>query len=140
VRRLFLILLALVGSLVLAQEEETEEAAPDIVAFTMSDASAASKELEAAIGKIRGAYEEKPILFLTVNLATPGGRRQGEMLFTGLGVNPVWPECRKAAGQLVLVNLEPVEVLVKLGAKDDLARAFDKQLAGGGEEGDEGDE
>jgi len=132
--RRFLIPLALVGSLMgtasLAEEDDEGSAVCDIIAFTMSDGTVASRELETALGKIRGSYEESPMLFLTVNLATVGGRHQGEMLFHALGLNPVWDECRKAPAQLVLVNLEPAEVLAKLSAKDDLAKALDAEIAG----------
>jgi hypothetical protein len=65
------------------------------------------------------------------------------MLFYGLGLNPVWGECKKAAGQLVLVNLDTAAVLAKLGGKDNLGEAIDKQLSseeeGCGCEGGEGE-
>jgi len=130
VRRI-LIPLALVGSLVaavsLAQEEDDAGAVCEIIAFTMSDGTVASRELETALGKIRGTYEETSVLFLTVNLATVGGRHQGEILFDALGLSPLWDECRKAPAQLVLVNLEPAQVLAKLSAKDDLEKALEAE-------------
>jgi hypothetical protein len=138
VRRFHLIPVALASFFVavsLAQDEsEEEQAEPDIVAFMMTDGSATSKEVETIVGKIRGAYEEKPVLFLNVNLATVGGRHQAQLLFGALGVGPAWPECKKAAGNLVLVSLAPLEVLAKLGPKDDIAKAIDEQLAPPAEE------
>jgi hypothetical protein len=135
VRRFHLIPFALVAVGALAQEEEGEGelAAPQILAFTVSDGSAPSKELESAVGKVRGAYEEKPVLFLTLNLATVGGKNQAEMLFFSLGLGQIWEECRKSPGQLVLVKLETVTILAKHGAKENLSAAIDKQLAEGGE-------
>lgn len=129
-RRYYLIPLALLAVGAIAQEEEaTELAAPEILAFTITDGSAPSKELESAVGKIRGAYEEKAVLFMSVNLATPGGKHQGEMLFYSLGLGQIWDECKKAVGQLVLVKLETVTVLGKHSPKENLGAALDKNLA-----------
>lgn len=137
-RRSYLIPFALIAVAALAQEESgSDEAVPQIVAFTMSDGSGNSKELEAAMSKVRGAYEEKPVLFLTVNLATAGGKNQGAMLFFSLGLPQIWEECKKNPSKLVLVNLDTVTVLATLGGKDKIAEALDKQLAAG-EEGGEG--
>ncbi len=139
-RRSYLIPFALVAVAALAQEEEDDLAAPQILAFTVTDGSAPSKELEAAVGKVRGAYEEKPVLFLTLNLASAGGKNQSEMLFFSLGLGPIWEECKKMPGQLVLVKLDTVTVLGKHSAKENLAEALDKQLADEGGEGDGGDD
>lgn len=134
-RRYYLIPLALLAVGALAQEEEEAElAAPDILAFTITDGSAPSKEIETAVGKMRGAYEEKAVLFLTVNLATKGGKNQGEMLFFSLGLGPIWEECKKAPAQIVFVKLDTVTVLGKHGAKENLGALLDKCLAGEVEE------
>lgn len=138
-RRYYLIPFALVAAAALAQDEEAGEiAAPQILAFTVSDGSVQSKELESAVGKVRGAYDEKPVLFLTINLASKGSRNQAEMLFFSLGLNPIWEECKKTPAQLVLVNLDTASVLERLGAKDQLAAGIDKHLAEdeGGEKAD----
>lgn len=137
-RRSYLIPFALLAVAAFAQdeEEEGELAAPQILAFTVTDGSAPSKELESAVGRVRGAFEEKPVLFLTINLASAGGKNQGEMLFFSLGLGPIWEECRKAPGQLVIVKLDTVTVLGKHGAKENLSEAIAKQLEGG--EGCEG--
>lgn len=138
-RRSYLIPLALVAVAALAQEEEESElAAPEFLAFTVTDGSAPSKELENAVGRTRGAFEEKPVLFLTLNLASAGARNQSEMLFFSLGLGPIWEECKKATGQLVLVKLDTVTVLGKHGAKENLAEALGKHLADEGGEGCEG--
>ena len=116
---------------------EGELASPEILAFTVTDSSAPSKEVESAVGKMRGAFEEKPVLFLTLNVATPGGKHQAEMLFFSLGLNPIWEECKKP-GQFVLVKLETVTVLGKHSAKENLTEILTKHLqAGDGEEEEE---
>ena len=129
-RRYYLIPFALLAVGAIAQEEEEAElAGPEILAFTITDGSAPSKELEAAVGKIRGAYEEKAVLFLTIQLGTPGGKHQGEMLFYSLGLGQIWDECKKSPAQFVLVKLETVAVLGKHNAKENLAATLDKALA-----------
>jgi hypothetical protein len=145
VRRYYLIPLALVAAAALAQEEEEalegDLASPEVLAFTVTDGSAPSKEIESAVGKMRGAFEEKPVLFLTINLASEGAKNQSEMLFSSLGLGPIWDECRKSTSQLVLVRLETVTVLGKHGAKENLSEALGKHLAAeeeGCEEGEEG--
>lgn len=136
-RRSYLIPFALIAAAALAQEEEQADlAAPQILAFTVTDGSAPSKELESAVGRVRGAFEEKPVLFLTINLASAGGKNQGEMLFFSLGLGPIWQECKKSPGQLVLVKLDTVTVLGRHGPKENLSEAIAKQLETG--EGCEG--
>lgn len=136
-RRSYLIPFALAAVAAFAQDEASEDvAAPEIVAFTITDGSAPSRELESAVGKVRATYDEKAVLFLTVNVASAGGKNQGAMLFFSLGLPQLWEECRKSPGQLVLVDLDTVNVLSKHGAKENLAEAIDKHL--GGEEGCEG--
>ena len=136
--RRFLMPLLFLGSLLgvrgLAQDD-MERAVPSVMGFTVSDGSGASRDLEAAVGKIRGAYEEKAVLFFSVNLATAGGRHQGEMLFYALGLRSVWDDCRKAPGKLVLVDFDAAEVVAKLSAKDDFAKAIDAQLSDDEDEG-----
>jgi len=142
VRRSYLIPFALIAAAALAQEEEQADlAAPQILAFTVTDGSAPSKELESAVGKARGAFEEKPVLFLTLNLASAGGKNQSEMLFFSLGLGPIWQECKKSPGQLVLVKLDTVTVLGRHGPKENLAEAIGKHLEEGeGCEGSGGDD
>lgn len=142
-RRFYLIPFALAAVAAFGQEEAAEEdvAAPQLVAFTMTDGSAPSKELESAVGKVRATYDEKPVLFLTVNVANAGSKNQGAMLFFSLGLPQLWEECRKSPGQLVLVDLDTVNVLAKHGPKENLAAAIDKHLVQDeGCEGGEGDE
>ncbi len=153
-RSSYLIPFALVAVAALAQEEEeapeADLAAPEILVFTVTDGSAPSKELENAVGRMRGAFEEKPVLFLTLNLASAGARNQSEMLFFSLGLGPIWEECKKAPGQVVLVKLDTVTILGKHGPKENLADALGKHLAeeegegceesGGDEEGGDGEE
>jgi hypothetical protein len=145
-RRFYLIPFALLAVAAFAQDEEEPEAAelaaPEILAFTITDGSAPSKELESAVGRARGAFEEKPVLFLTVNLASAGSRNQSEMLFFSLGLGLIWEECKKSPAQLVLVKLETVTVLGKHSSKENLAEAINKHLADEGEgcEGCEGSE
>ena len=141
-RRSHLIPFALLAVAALAQEEEEGDlAAPQILAFTVTDGSAPSKELESAVGKVRGAFEEKAVLFLTLNLASAGGKNQSEMLFFSLGLGPIWEECKKSPAQLVLVKLDTVTVLGRHGAKENLAEAIGKQLEEGeGGEGGGGDD
>jgi hypothetical protein len=137
VRRSYLIPFALIAVAAFAQDDqEGEVASPVIVALTVTDGSAAARELEGAVGRLRGTYDEKPVLFLTVNLANKGGKNQAEMLFYSLGLQQIWPECKKAPAQLVLVDLERVSVLAKLGPKDKIADEIDKHI--GKEEGCEG--
>jgi hypothetical protein len=141
VRRSHLILFALAAVAAFAQEEPAEDvAAPAIVAFTMTDGSASSRELEGAVGKVRAAYDEKAVLFLTVNLTSAGGKNQGAMLFFSLGLPQLWDECRKSPGQLVLVDLDTVNVLAKHGPKENLAEALDKHLGKDDEGGAGGEE
>jgi len=143
VRRSYLIPLALIAVSALGQDEASDDvAAPQIVAFTMTDGSATSKELESAVGKIRGAYDEKPVLFLTVSLTSAGGKNQGAMLFFSLGLPQLWDTCRKSPGQLVVVNLDTVTVLGKHGPKENLSAAIDKYLGKdeGGKGGKEGED
>lgn len=144
-RRSYLIPFALAAVGAFAQDEPSEDvAAPQIVAFTITDGSAPSKELESAVGRVRATYDEKAVLFLTINVANAGGKNQGAMLFFSLGLPQLWEECRKSPGQMVLVDLDTVNVLSKHGAKENLAEAIDKHLgkgdgceggAGGEEEG-----
>ncbi|HEX5138192.1 MAG TPA: hypothetical protein VFY93_14545 [Planctomycetota bacterium] len=138
-RRSYLIPFALIAVAAFGQDEAAEEevASPQIVAFAMSDGSAPSKELESAVGKVRAKYDEKPVLFLTINLSSAAGKNQGAMLFSALGLPQLWETCRKSPGQLVIVDLETVNVLSKHGAKEDLAAALDKHF-GKGEGCDEG--
>lgn len=145
-RRSYLIPFALAAVAAFGQDEPAAEdvAAPQIVAFTMTDGSAPSKELESAVGRVRATYDERAVLFLTVNLGSAGGKNQGAMLFFSLGLPQLWDECRKSPGQMVLVDLDTVNVLSKHGPKEKLAEAIDKHLgkdeeeeggAGGEEEG-----
>jgi len=139
VRRSYLIPFALAAVAAFAQDEASEDvAAPEIVAFTITDGSAPSKELESAVGRVRATYDEKAVLFLTVNVASAGGKNQGAMLFFSLGLPQLWEECRKSPGQLVLVDLDTVNVLSKHGPKENIAEAIEKHI--GGEEGCEGGE
>lgn len=143
-RRFYMVPFALLAVAALAQEEEATEpvelAAPEVLAFTITDGSAPSKELESAVGRVRGAYEEKPVLFLTVNLTSAGSRNQSEMLFFSLGLGPIWEECKKSTAQLVLVTLDPLTVLGKHGARENLNDAINKHLPEEEEEGEGGDE
>jgi len=128
VRRSHLIPFALVAVAAFGQDDAEDAALPEIVAFTMTDGSAPSKELESAVGKVREKYDSKAVLFLTINLANAAAKNQGAMLFSALGLPQLWDACRKSPGQLVLVDLETVNILSKHGSKEDLAAAIEKQL------------
>lgn len=141
--RRFLMPLLVVGSLLGARslaQDDAESAVPSVLGFTMSDGSGAGRELDAAVGKIRGTYEEKAVLFFSVNLSTAGGRHQGEMLFYALGLKSVWDDCRKAPGKLVLVDFDSAEVVARLSPKDNFAKAIDAHLSADDDEGYGGDE
>jgi len=140
-RRYYLIPFALVAAAALAQEDEepaSDIAAPEILAFTVTDGAMPSKELESAVGRLRATYDEKPVLFLTINLASAGSRNQASMLFFSLGLGPIFEECKKTPAQLVFVNLDTVTVLGKVGPKDNIAAALDKYLETDEEGGDDG--
>ena len=127
-RGLPILIVALVA---LGQEPEEPArtlAEPNLFAIAMTDGTAPSKDLLAALGKVRGAYEEKPILFFNVNLATVGGRHQGEMLFSSLGIQENWDACRKDVARLIVVAVEDGTVKGKYGVKDDLGAALEKLL------------
>jgi hypothetical protein len=118
--------LALVTAAGHAQDKETrDDSFPEclVIAFR-AEKHAGSQELETkVIPTLRATFQEKDVLFLTVDLTSSGTRHQGKLLLNLLDQGEHWKSFKKTPGVLAIVDAFSGQVEAKVTKKEEMKQA-----------------
>jgi hypothetical protein len=118
--------LALVTASGRAQDKETrEDSFPECLVITFrADKHAGSQELEAkVIPNLRETFQERDVLFLTVDLTSSGTRHQGKLLLNLLDQGEHWKSFKKTPGVVAIVDAFSGLIEAKVAKKEELKLA-----------------